>query len=84
MKEDIKIRCDYCKFVEDCVDYGWDGCRKFTPAPSKPITNEEWLRTATTEQLAEEIYECVMTHPWHISKEVILEWLKQPHRGDGE
>ena len=27
----IKIKCDYCKFVEDCVDYGWDGCRKFTP-----------------------------------------------------
>ena len=42
-------------------------------------TNEQWLRQCNTEQLAEEIYECVMTHPWHISKEVILEWLKQPH-----
>jgi len=45
----------------------------------KPMTNEDWLRSCNTEQLAEEIYECVMTHPWHISKEVILEWLKQPH-----
>ena len=48
----------------------------------KPMTNEDWLRSCNTEQLAEEIYECVMTHPWHISKEVILEWLKQPHRGE--
>jgi DnaJ-class molecular chaperone len=43
-------------------------------------TNEEWLKQCNTEQLAEEIYECVMTHPWHISKEVILEWLKQPRK----
>ena len=46
----------------------------------KPMTNEDWLRSCNTEQLAEEIYECVMTHPWHISKEVILEWLKQPRK----
>ncbi len=45
-----------------------------------PMTEQEYLQTCNTEQLAEEIYECVMTHPWHISKEVILEWLKQPHQ----
>ena len=44
------------------------------------MTNEEWIKQCNTEQLAEEIYECVMTHHWHISKEVILEWLKQPHQ----
>lgn len=53
MTECVKIRCDDCKFVDNCVDYGWDGCRKFTPTPSEPMTNEEWLRTASTEQLAE-------------------------------
>ena len=21
--ENIKIKCDDCKFVDDCVDYGW-------------------------------------------------------------
>ena len=31
MTDDIKIRCDDCKFVEDCVDYGWQDCKKFTP-----------------------------------------------------
>ena len=51
MTEDIKIRCDYCKFVEDCVDYGWEGCKKFTQ--KQPHTNEEWLKMITTEQLAE-------------------------------
>lgn len=46
----------------------------------EPLTEQEYIQTCTTEQLAEEIYECVMTHPWHISKEVIIEWLKQPHK----
>ena len=46
----------------------------------KPLTEQEYIQSCNTEQLAEEIYECVMTHPWHISKEVILEWLKQPHK----
>ena len=53
MTECVKIKCDDCKFVEDCVDYGWDGCRKFTPKPSEPMTNHEWLHTLSTEQLAE-------------------------------
>ena len=50
---DVKIRCDDCKFVDNCVDYGWDGCKKFTPTPSEPMTNEEWIKQCTTEQLAE-------------------------------
>ena len=49
---DVQIRCDDCKFVEDCVDYGWDGCRKFTPKPSEPMTNEAWLKSLSTEELA--------------------------------
>lgn len=50
---DVKIKCDDCKFVEDCVDYGWEGCRKFTPKPSEPMTEQEYLQSCNTEQLAE-------------------------------
>ena len=38
MTEGVKIKCDDCKFVEDCVDYGWQDCKKFTPKPSEPMT----------------------------------------------
>lgn len=55
--KEIKIRCDNCKFQEDCVDYGWQGCRKFTPKPSEPMTNEEYLRSCSFEELAGAIYE---------------------------
>ena len=49
------------------------------------MTNEEWLHTLNTEQLAEWIYQERWTHSdgWyelcgHTVKEVV-EWLKQPH-----
>ena len=38
MTERVKIKCDDCKFVEDCVDYGWQDCKKFTPKPREPMT----------------------------------------------
>ena len=83
---DVKIRCDDCKFVEDCVDYGWEGCKKFTPKPSEPMTNEEWLRSATTEELAGTIYEWFtlgFTRGKNGKKlnsvAEVVEWLKQPH-----
>jgi hypothetical protein len=53
MAEFFKIRCDDCKFKESCVDYGWDGCKKFTQKASEQMTNEEWIKSANTEQLAE-------------------------------
>ena len=49
----IKIKCDDCKFVDDCVDYGWEGCKKFTQKASEQMTNKEWIKSANTEQLAE-------------------------------
>ena len=84
----IKIKCDDCKFVEDCVDYGWEGCKKFTQ--KQPHTNEEWLKMMTTEQLAEWLrgvywhcHEIDCEHcnyPWRcMEKGDIVEWLKQPH-----
>ena len=54
-------------------------------------TNEEWLRSCTTEQLAEELlawwfdgantYSQFGLYKWEIdkAKEKIMEWLKQPH-----
>lgn len=49
---DVKIKCDSCKFVDGCVDYGWSECKKFTPKPSEPITNEEWFCKLSTEEKA--------------------------------
>ena len=91
----IKIKCDDCKFVEDCVDYGWQECKKFTPKPSEPMTNEKWLHTLNTEQLADWLvevtqycYECgTDVHNCEccpfgkcIDKGFAMEWLKQPHK----
>lgn len=81
---DVKIRCDECKFVEDCVDYGWEDCKKFTQKPSEPMTNEEWLRSCTTEQLAEFLTKIIlddkrfrMTMVGGVNETKM--WLKQPH-----
>ena len=51
--KEVKIKCDDCKFEPECADYGWLGCKKFTPAPSEPMTNEEWFCQLPTEQKAE-------------------------------
>ena len=79
MTERVKIKCDDCKFVDDCVDYGWQGCKKFTPAPSTPMNNEEYMRSCNTEQLVDAIFECTMANSWNFSKNGIKRWLKQPH-----
>lgn len=52
MTEYVKIKCDDCKFREECADYGWQGCRKFTPKPNEPMTNEEWLKGLSTKRMA--------------------------------
>lgn len=86
MTECVKIRCDDCKFVEDCVDYGWDGCKKFTPKPSEPMTNEEWFCTLPTEEKAKTIVclEVNALHKWKkglVKSDVdeIKRWLKEKH-----
>ena len=89
MTECVKIKCDDCKFVEDCVDYGWDSCKKFTPKQSVVQTNEEWLRSASTEQLADVIADFYLlgyTNGYNETdiapKKKWVEWLKQPHGGE--
>ena len=61
---DVKIRCDDCKFVENCVDYGWQECKKFTPTPSEPMTNEEWFCSLSTEEKAEFLKKIIKSCGW--------------------
>lgn len=74
----IKIKCDDCKFVEDCVDYGWEGCKKFTQ--KQPHTNEEWLKMMTTEQLAEKLTDfsfwLVPNLPKEDKREQVRKWIE--------
>ena len=56
MTECIKIKCDDCKFQENCVDYGWEGCKKFTQKAHEPMTNEEWFTSLSTEEKAKFIF----------------------------
>lgn len=98
---DVKIKCDSCKFVDGCVDYGWSECRKFTLKPSEPMTNEEWFCGLSTEEKAERIISLCVTYfdrtdlsivgavkesikindhyDGHVQKDLLVEWLKQPH-----
>jgi hypothetical protein len=87
---DVKIKCDSCKFVDGCVDYGWSECKKFTQKPSEPMTEQEYLQTCTTEHLANAFFEYryINATPrqklWMSASEKciktdIAEWLKQTH-----
>ena len=82
MKQEFCIHEKYC---QRHIGQNFDSCILFS-RNSKPMTNEEWLRSATFEELAGAIYE------WHTKGyargrlEVdlnpiteVVEWLKQPH-----
>ena len=87
--KEIKIRCDDCKHADDCVDYGWDGCRKFTPKPSEQMTNEEWFTSLTTEEKADVLTEiaCEAYYdgldeklPLKHNCKHFMKWLKEKHK----
>ena len=70
-------KCDYAIVdLEKCINY------------AEEQTNEEWLRQATTEQLAEWIvhladdctmqHECGLCNSWCDEKSVV-EWLRKKH-----
>lgn len=90
MTECEKIKCDDCKFVEDCVDYGWEVCKKFTQKASEPQTNEEWFDSLTTNEKAYHLsdicawameeFRCGNTEKANITYWEM--WLKQPHQGE--
>jgi hypothetical protein len=74
-----------CPHFKRCCPAVWDKYGKI-----KPKTNEEWLKSLDTEQLAEWLrgvywhcHEIDCKHcnyPWRcMEKGDIVEWLKQPH-----
>lgn len=87
-------RCPVCGGSGKITEY--DGLRKFWcdykcdvcngKGVVEPITEQEYLQTCTTEQLARIIYELM----WHKEKypelcvypvvDSVVEWLKQPHK----
>ena len=72
--------CEYGDMCKPKYDIG--GCSHYTE--KRPQTNEEWLRSCTTEELAEFIrkqrddWSDGWYSDWH-SVDEIIEWLKQPH-----
>ena len=83
-----KIKCDDCKFESECADYGWPGCKKFTPAPSELQTNEEYIRTCSTEEMEHTLTMLEMQDMVFGDKELayvttrlkIHRWLKEKHK----
>ena len=89
MKQEFCIHEKYC---QRHIGQNFDSCILFS-RNSKPITNEEYLRSRTTEQLAEFIaYVCygLLDDVWsndgdtscdyrETEKNYWVEWLKQPH-----
>ena len=64
MTECVKIKCDDCKFQEECVDYGWQECKKFTQKASEPMTNEEWFTGLSTEEKAKWLFRLTYKCYW--------------------
>ncbi len=73
-----------CPYVKACNPTEWD------KGESKPMTNEEWLHTLNTEQLAKWLQEHMDCSNCGCNKDLcykgydccelaFLEWLKQPH-----
>lgn len=77
--------CNTCEYLKFCARSGIEtvGCDRYK---RDTTTNEEWLRSATTEQLADVIadfYLLGFTHGHNqmdiTSRTKWTEWLKQPH-----
>jgi hypothetical protein len=90
--------CEHCKGVGYVINDGYysswlDECI-FCDGKGvvEPMTNEEWLRSCTTEQLAELIYEIAVTDKLmdrffnaeivygHSGTEEAMDWLKEVHQ----
>ena len=79
---------DICQFAKS-TEYNLLGGSCFTP--KDPQTNEEFLRSTTTEQLAEALLNIMANNEFTLyllhtekksvqeMKDAVVEWLKQPH-----
>ena len=83
------ILCKNCSPRKECFYYQ-NGENRTECKFYKPMTEQEWLQTASTEQLAEWLrgvywhchaIDCEQcNYPWRcMEKREIVEWLKQPH-----
>jgi len=86
MKCKLSEKCEFGNLCKDATRHDSLtvlGCLSFKT--KKPMTNEYFLRTATTEQLAECITN-ISFNTGYDSYDVVyrkmVEWLKQPHRGE--
>jgi len=74
---------DICQYAKsNAYDILGGSCYR----PKKPQTNEEYLRSCTTEQLAECITNISFNtgyDSYNVVYRKMVEWLKQPHK-DGE
>lgn len=93
MKQEFCIHEKYC---QRHIGQNFDSCILFS-RNSKPMTNEEWLRTATTEELVQAIhlmttfcyvcgkegvdYKRCYFHKKCTGPKEIAEWLKEKHNG---
>ena len=101
MTEPKKERCGACTdgyitFVTDDGHLSLRTCRKcggYGYIKVEPLTNEEWLKQANTERLAEHLLNVWMDGAFNVNAEFglneaqieqhkgyIVEWLKQPHK----
>ena len=81
--------CDGCWHKNNCADYGEKliHCEYF-----EPMTEQEYIQTCNTEQLAESLFNIMANNEFtlyllHTEKKsvqdikgAVVEWLKQPHR----
>jgi len=72
-------KCPYIKLCNKGI---------FDKSPYKPQTNEEWIKTLNTEEMAKAITDFIKRIAnakeveLNINKEVWIRWLKEKHRGE--
>ena len=81
--------CESCRYGGNC-DKEWRYSKLTYPCEryDKVQTNEEWLRSMTTEQLAEFLFR-IWENGYHSTIDIRIpfnfpfgeKWLKQPHQG---
>ena len=74
-----KGTCRDCALKENCAEYkeNKSQCEDYE-SYNEPLTNEEWLRSATTEQLIELLEKITDPHVGYLVG-YWEKWLKQPH-----
>ena len=85
------MQCPRCMGMRKIVEYDYlrkvyysHKCEHCNGTGEIEQTNEEWLKSCNTEEMAKGIYECVMANSWSFRESGVLRWLKQPHSEVGK